>query len=294
MSAAAALAVSVVAYLVAGRLLGLLRFEHWPGRWHRSRHRRGFPQRARIMRAPPATMLGTVGLGTAAWVSATAVTGSPWIGLPAGVLAASIALRRRARHRARALEELQEAWPDGLRQLVAAVRSGATVEAGVVEMARTGPEPLREAFGRFAALAAAMGVAAALETVRDAARDATTDRVIEVLIVAHETGGRVVPEVLDDLAAAVTEDLRTVEEVRTAGLEQRLNARIVFAVPWGLLLLLTSRQGMYRDFYASPPGTTIILTAALLSGIALFLVGRLGREPLEQRVLVDPDAGDGR
>lgn len=290
MSAAAALAVSLGAYLATGRLLGLYRFDSWPGRWQRTLRL----QRSTVGRVPLAAVLGTAGLGVGGWTAAAAVTGSPWIGLPAGVLVALVPLRRRARRRARRLEELQEAWPDGLRQLVATVRSGATVEAAVAEMARTGPEPLREAFARFATLAAAMGVVAALQTVRAAVGDATTDRVVEVLIVAHESGGPVVPDVLDDLASAVTEDLRTVEEVRTAGLEQRLNARIVFAVPWGLLVLLTSRQGMYRDFYASPPGTAIILGAAALSGLALIVVGRLGREPLEQRVLVDPEQEGGR
>ena len=79
------------------------------------------------------------------------------------------------------------------------------------------------------------------------------------------------------------------EEIRTAGLEQRLNARIMFAVPWSLLVLLTARPGFYRTFYQSRPGITIVLAAAVLSGIALIVVGRLGIEPLEQRVLAVPE-----
>jgi tight adherence protein B len=172
---------------------------------------------------------------------------------------------------------------------VSSVRAGSTVSLAIEELARTGPEPLREAFARFPGLAVVMGPAPALESIRHRLADATADRVIEVLIVALEVGGGVVANVLEDLAVAVGEDLRTVEEIRTAGLEQRLNARIVFAVPWAVLVLLTARPGAYREFYASPPGTVVTIAAALLSGAALLVVSRLGREPLERRVL----AGDG-
>ena len=81
--------------------------------------------------------------------------------------------------------------------------SGLPVGAAVMELAHTGPDPLRAVLARFAILAPALGVVPALEAIRDEIADPTTDRVIEVLIVAHEIGGRVVPGVLEDLAAAV-------------------------------------------------------------------------------------------
>ena len=276
-----------LAYLITGRFLGLLLLGPWPGRWS-SQSAAGLMSRA--TQALGAATQGSMwlvagGLGIGGWLLTAATTGSSWIGLPAGLFCGAIPFRR---HRAQAMQrlgELQEAWPDGLRHLVASVRSGLTVEAAVLDLAQTGPNPLRAVLARFSILAPALGVVPALESIRDEVADPTTDRVIEVLIVAHEIGGRVVPGVLEDLATAVTEDLRTVEEIRTAGLEQRLNARSVFAVPWALLVLLTSRPGAYRSFYQSRPGTMIVLAAALLSTIALVLVGRLGRDPLEQRVL---------
>src|SRR5680860_1096925 len=70
--------------------------------------------------------------------------------------------------------------------------------------------------------------------------DPTSDRVIEVLIVAHERGGRIVLELLRDLAEGTTEDLRTEEEIATASLEQRINARAVFVLPWVVLVALTA------------------------------------------------------
>ena len=289
MTVAASIFTGLFVYLLVGRVFGLVSFNAWPGHWRTS------PRLPRGARRPGGHLgsasffIAIAGAAFVGWSLAALATGSPWIGLPAGFLSGGIPLRRRARSRARDLADLQESWPDGLQHLVSSVRSGSTVEAAVLELARTGPDPLRSVFGRFTVLAPAVGVQPALEAVRDAVADPTTDRVVEVLLVAHEVGGRVVPAILDDLATAVAEDLRTVEEIRTAGLEQRLNARIVFAVPWSLLVLLTARPGFYRTFYQSRPGITIVLAAAVLSGIALVVVGRLGIEPLEQRVLAVPE-----
>ena len=93
-----------------------------------------------------------------------------------------------------------------------------------------------------------------------------------------------VPDILRDLAEATTQDLRTAEEIRTNALEQRLNARIVFVIPWFVLVLLTARQGLYREFYQSPAGFLVVAFAAVLSLGGSLLVARLGREEVEERV----------
>ena len=77
----------------------------------------------------------------------------------------------------------------------------------------------------------------ALANIRDQLAHPTSDRVIEVLIVAHERGGAVVTQILSDLASATTQDLRVGEEVQTLALEQRINARVVFIIPWIVLTL---------------------------------------------------------
>ena len=188
------------------------------------------------------------------------------------------------RRRVRRLSEVQEAWPDGLRHLVASVRSGMSLAMGLDELSRTGPDGIREAFARYPTLAKVFGVKPALEIVRDELADPTTDRVIEVLVLANERGGALVPDILHDLAEATTQDIRTLEEIRTNSLEQRLNARIVFAVPWLVLVLLTIGDGPYRDFYRSAGGFIVVLVAALLSLFGAWWVARLGREPVEERV----------
>jgi tight adherence protein B len=201
--------------------------------------------RRRLLR--PAVSAAALGLG--AWIVGRAVTGSGWVAVAPAFYLAMQPRRRRKKRELAEHRELQEAWPDGVRHMVASLRSGRTVQASVIDLAETGPEPLQRAFRAFPSLAGAVGPVAALEAIREDLSDPTADRIIEVLLVAHGVGGRAVPEVLDDLAAAITDDLRTVEEIHTEGLEQRLNARIVFALPWLVLALLTSSAGVYRSFY---------------------------------------------
>ena len=283
MTVTAAFAAGFAAYLGAGFLLGVLALGAWRNRW--SARRTGAPAAVRDASFAHGTA-GALAMCLCAWLPVWFLTDSPWVGALAGGGAAFWRLRRPARRRSKALEDLHEAWPDGVRHLVASVRSGSTVEAAVLDLARTGPDPLKLALRRFPRLAPALGAVSALEAVREDIADPTTDRVTEVLIVAHEIGGSVVPAILEDLAEAVRADLRTIEEVRTSALEQRLNARLVFVVPWLVLALLLSRAGPYRAFYQSRPGATVLAVASVLSLTALIVVGRLGRDPLEPRVLI--------
>ena len=194
------------------------------------------------------------------------------------------------RARDRRLLEVQGAWPDGLRDIIASISAGMSLQRAVETMASTGPEPLRRAFRRFPLLARTVGVEAALEGIREQLADPTSDRVIEVLIVAHRRGGALVPEILRDLAAATTRDVWASEEIATLSLEQKINARAVFVLPWLVLVALTARQGAFREFYGTPLGGLVIAVGGLMSLVGILVVSRLGREPAEPRVL----AGDRR
>lgn len=223
-------------------------------------------------------------LGAVTFVVGTAITGAFWVAIPPAIAAMFMPKWFYGRRRIKRLGEVQEAWPDGLRHLVASIRSGMSLPMALEELAATGPDGLRQAFARYPTLARVFGVRPALEVIRDELADPTTDRIVEVLLLAHERGGPMVPDILRDLAEATTQDLRTAEEIRTNALEQRLNARIVFVIPWFVLVLLTARQGLYREFYQSPAGFLVVALAAVLSLGGSLLVARLGREEVEDRV----------
>lgn len=282
LAAAASGAVTVLAVaLLLGRDLGLRR---------RSVRPRRSPTRVWLaqagVRTTPARFWASSALaGSMTLVGATAVTATPAVAIvpaAAAALTPRLALERR---RVQRLREVAEAWPDALRDLGAAIGVGMSLPLALAELGRAGPEPLRRAFARFEALARVLGVPAALEVVREELADPTSDRVIEILIIAHEHGGRMVTDILRDLADTATRDTRTAEEIRTEALEQRINARAVLVLPWAVLLLLTATPGHFRAFYQSPAGVGVIALAAALSLAGVWLVGRLGREQVEERVV---------
>jgi hypothetical protein len=113
---------------------------------------------------------------------------------------------------------------------------------------------------------------------------ARSDRVIEVMILAHERGGTVVPEILSDLAGATTRDLWTMEQVRTEALEQKINSRVVFILPWLVLVAMTARSGAFREFYATSVGILVVVIGGAMSLLGMVVASRLGAQPAEPRV----------
>lgn len=189
-----------------------------------------------------------------------------------------------ARKRARRVAEVQEAWPDGLRDLLSSVRSGASLGAAVENLALFGPVPLREAFDGFPVYSRSLGFKTALEMVKDDLADPTSDRVVEVLMLAYERGGAVVPAILSDLAEATTRDAWTLEQIRTEALEQKINSRVVFVLPWLVLVAMTAQSGAFREFYSTPVGVLVVGVGAVMSLIGIAIASRLGSQPVEPRV----------
>lgn len=182
------------------------------------------------------------------------------------------------------MRELHAAWPDGLRDIGASLAAGRSVGHTLVTLAETGPPPLRAAFSRFPTLTRMLGPVAALEVVKAELADPTSDRVIEVLILAQERGGPIVARILDDLVIATTKDVKVLDEVESEGLEMKLNTRAVLVMPWLVLVALTIRGGAFRDFYSSPAGLVVVLVGAALCALGAWWIGRLGRAHQEQRV----------
>jgi tight adherence protein B len=233
---------------------------------------------------PRQFVAGSVAVGAIAFLAVAAVTGAP---LVAVVPAAGVAVLPRAyfaRRRAAHLRRVQAAWPDGLRDVIASIAAGRSLPQALNALAASGPVPLQEAFARFPMLSRMLGTVPALEVIKEELADPTSDRVIEVLVLAHERGGQIVRDILDDLVAATTRDLKLLEEIETEGLEMKINARAVLVLPWLVLVALTIRAGPFREFYRSAGGLVVVVVAGLLSLAGGFLITRLSRTRGEQRV----------
>jgi len=218
-----------------------------------------------------------------------ALTGLVAVALVPAVVVATMPRAYFARKRSQRVAQVQESWPDGLRDILSSVRSGASLPTAIENVALFGPEPLREAFQGFDVYSRSLGVVPALEMVKDDIADPTADRVVEVLILAYERGGAVVPEILEDLAEATTRDLWTMEQVRSEALEQKINSRVVFVLPWIVLVAMTARSGAFRDFYSSAPGLIVVLIGGLMSLVGVAIASRLGTQQTEPRVFGSRD-----
>jgi tight adherence protein B len=228
---------------------------------------------------------GSVSVGAVAFAAALLATGTPLVAVVPAVAIACVPRAYYGRRRAARLRQVQEAWPDGLRDLVASIAAGRSLNGAMAELARSGPAPLRAALARFESHARMLGTVPALEVVREDLVDPTSDRVIEVLILASERGGQIVKDILDDLVVAATKDLKVLDEIETEGLEMRINARAVLVLPWFVLVALTVRGGAFREFYSSTAGLLVVLVGGALSGVGYLWISHLGRSQQEQRVL---------
>lgn len=227
----------------------------------------------------------SVALGFGCLLLLTLITGNLAV---AAVPAVAVGLVPRfyfSSKRRKRMSRVRNAWPDGLRDLVASISAGRSLSRAIEDLAYHGPPALREALASFPFLSRSLGVVPALEAIRDDMADPTTDRVIEVLVVAHQRGGRIVPEILRDLADATARDLWANEESESAALELKINARAVFVLPWLVLIAMTARSGPFREFYQTSLGLAVIVVGGLMSGVGALIVGRLGRSQDEERVL---------
>lgn len=281
----AALASGVFSSLILALLMGIRPRLRVPRPRRRSGARELWLAQAGLNITPVQFTLASVGVGVVALVVLLGVSGVWVVAAPPAVVIALLPRLYFARVRTRRLSEVRRAWPDGIRDVVGGVASGMSVQRAVENLARSGPAPLREAFHRFPMLARTLGVMPALESIKEDLADPTSDRVIEVLMIAHERGGVLIPEILRDLADSTSMDLAATEEEQTEALEQRINARVVFMLPWLVLVALTFRPGPFRTFYSSPAGVVVVAIGAGLSLLGIALISRLSRPQEEPRVL---------
>lgn len=231
-------------------------------------------------------LAGSGAIGLLTLILVTMLTGAWWLAVMPSVAAALLPHAYYARRRTERLRRLRQAWPDALRDALAGMVAGATLVVALCDLADRGPGALRPAFGRFRLISGMMGVVPALEMVKEELGDSTSDRVIEVLVLAYQHGGDLMTDVIRDLIGEMTEDLRLEAEIRADGTEQRIESRVVLIIPWLLLLFLTTTSDQYRAYYQSADGLIVVAIAAVWSLFGVIVLKRIGRAVAERRVLV--------
>ncbi len=281
----AALCSAAFAYLAVGHLTGLAPNPRAPAtRRTQVSQRQLWLLQAGSDLTPRQFWIGSIGAGFIAFLAFLMVAGTWWVASIPAVAVSFAPYLQYARQRTRRLAEVQRSWPDGLREILAHVNSGATLANGIEALAERGPAPLREAFSRFPVQARMLGVVPALEIIKEELADPSSDKVIEVLVLAHQHGGETLQEVLRDLIETMVADQLTAEQIRTAGLEQRLESVVVAVAPWVILLFLATVPEAYRRFYRSAQGRFVVLLAGVWAVVGWVLLRVISRHIQEVRV----------
>jgi tight adherence protein B len=202
-------------------------------------------------------------------------------GIMAGYLPFAVVVSRGRRRQ----KELAEVWPDAVDNLASAVRAGMSLGEAVGGLGDRGPEPLREPFRAFARDYQVSGrFEDALDLLKARLADPVGDRVVEGLRVAREVGGGDLGRLLRNLSGHLRDDARTRAELEARQSWAVNAARLAVAAPW-LVLLLMCFQPDVISRYASTTGTVVLALGAGLCVVAYRLMLRIGRLPVQTRVL---------
>jgi tight adherence protein B len=250
------------------------------GRIRRSLDEAGLPQTRVSTLVAACAGCGLVVLVAVQALSDTAPVALVFAALASYAPLAVVSGRVRRRRR-----ELAQVWPEAVDNLASGVRAGLSLPEALGALAQRGPEPLREAFAAFALDYQVSGrFAEALDRLKDRLADPIGDQVVEALRVAREVGGGDLGRLLRNLSGFLREDARTRSELEARQAWTLNGARLAVAAPWFVLLLMCFQHEVVRRF-ATPAGVTVLVVGALACAVAYRLMLRIGRLPVERRVL---------
>jgi tight adherence protein B len=207
------------------------------------------------------------------------------VALAFGVIAAYLPVAVVAGRARRRQREFAEVWPEAVDNLASAVRAGMSLPEALAGLRSRGPEPLRPAFERFALDYQVSGrFAESLDRLKAELADPVGDRVVEGLRIAREVGGGELGRLLRNLSTYLRDDARTRSELESRQAWTVNGARLAVAAPWLVLFLLCFQPEVIAR-YSSPAGAAVIFAGAGCCLVAYRLMIRIGRLPIERRLL---------
>ncbi len=213
------------------------------------------------------------------------ISGTPPVALAFGVIGGYTpvaVVRGRARRRQR---DFAEVWPEAVDNLASAVRAGLSLPEALAGLATRGPEPLRPAFDAFALDYQVTGrFGDSLDRLKSRLADPVGDRVVEGLRIAREVGGGELGRLLRNLSGYLRDEAWTRSEMEARQAWTINGARLAVASPWLVLLVMSFQTEVIRR-YASMEGVVVLGFGAAACVVAYRVMMRVGRLPVEGRIL---------
>ena len=220
-----------------------------------------------------------------AFLALQVLSGTPTVAAAFGLLAAYLPIALLAGRARRRQRELLDVWPEAVDNLASAVRAGLSLPEALSSLGRRGPVPLRPHFEAFAGDYQVTGrFGDSLDRLKERLSDPVGDRVVEGLRVAREVGGGELGLVLRNLSGFLRDDARTRSELESRQTWTVVGARLAVAAPWLVLLMLSFQRDVITR-YSSPQGAVVLVVGGGLTLVAYRLMVRIGRLPVERRVL---------
>lgn len=201
------------------------------------------------------------------------------VGAAMTTLLAVLTKRRQGRRRA----EVQAALVEAIGQLRSSLGASQSVQQALMDLARSSPPALRPQFRTLARDVHRIGLVPALRRFREEMADPVVNRFVDALVLNDSSGGRLLGPMLEQLARSTRAELLLQEELRAEQADTVLQARIVSALPWLLLLLFRGLNPHYLAGFDSAAGQLLLIGCAVWSVIGYVWMLWLGRLPDEQR-----------
>lgn len=235
--------------------------------------------------APRDFILFSLAMGLVIGLLAQLLLGWPIVSLLLGLFGAFAPFAYYVQRHDRRRAALQGALVEAIAQLRDAIRTGLSVQDGLVGLARTGPEALRPEFATLVREMRLTSGEAALTAMRDRLADPLFDVVAATLILNDRLGGRNVSQVLDRLAYATREELRIQDELRAHQAQTVFSARVVAAMPLFVLIVIRQINPRYLAIFNDWWGQALLalcLVSIVIGYAAMLWITRL---PGERRIL---------
>ena len=179
---------------------------------------------------------------------------------------------------------MAQVWPDVIDHLISGLHSGLSLAEAMSAVALRGPQIVRPHFVAFKLELIASGdFIKACENLRERLQSPGSDQILEAVLIAKTLGGSELFEIFRVLGDFLRQDLALRKEIEIKHGWIKNSAHLSSAAPWILLLLLSSQPGTVESF-SNSSGLLILASGLVMTFVAYFWMGRLGRLPSAPRV----------